>query len=241
MALRAAGTETRALSSLKPLSVTELESRTHHVQGIAIDGGSLWVSSVSTEAREGYLHQFELPRGRHLLTVPVHDGERFHAGGISLDGDSIWVPVAEYRKLSASTILTMNLRTHAVEKRFEVADHIGCVALAGNRVLGGNWDSREIYSWSRAGKLLRKQSNPNPVAYQDLKYRGGALIASGVLSREQGAVDWLDPETLALRERIVCGKTDRGTRYTNEGMDVRGGKLYLLPEDGPSRLFTFAL
>jgi hypothetical protein len=29
--------------------------------------------------------------------------------------------------------------------------------------------------------------------------------------------------------------------YTNEGMTIRGGSLYLLPEDERSRLFRFKL
>ncbi|MCZ2153431.1 MAG: DUF6454 family protein [Bryobacterales bacterium] len=242
MLLHRAGAETRDLALLKLLSVTELENHTHHVQGIVVVGGSLWVSSVFTEGREGYLHEFDLSSGRHRATIPVHDGERFHVGGIDFDGDSIWVPAAEYRKQSASTILTLDPRNREVTKRFEVADHIGCLAVVGDRVLGGNWDSKEIYSWNQAtGEILRKQQNPNQVAYQDLKYTGGALVGSGVLSRETGAIDRLDPDTLAWKTRIVCGKTDRGVRFTNEGMAIHEGRLFLLPEDGPSRLFTFQL
>ena len=41
--------------------------------------------------------------------------------------------------------------------------------------------------------------------------------------------------------RVRAGKTDRGVSLTNEGMTFRGGKLYLLPEDDPSRLFVFDL
>jgi hypothetical protein len=33
----------------------------------------------------------------------------------------------------------------------------------------------------------------------------------------------------------------RVTPYTNEGMTLRDGVLYLLPEDEPSRLFRFRL
>jgi hypothetical protein len=74
-----------------------------------------------------------------------------------------------------------------------------------------------------------------------MKYRDGWLIASGVLNQGQGAIEWLDPQSLKIAARILCARTDRGVVYTNEGMDVLGGFLYLLPEDSPSRLFVFAL
>ena len=66
-------------------------------------------------------------------------------------------------------------------------------------------------------------------------------MASGNLSRDLGAIDWIDLDRLRLLRRVTAGKTDRGVRYTNEGMAVRGDRLYLLPEDGPSRLFVFDL
>lgn len=235
----ASGQPARALSGLRRLGVTELENKTHHVQGIVVDGGTLWVSSVGD--REGFLHKFEMASGKHLVTLPVHDGKRFHVGGMDSDGGSLWVPVAEYRRESTSTMLQVDMRTLAIRSRFEVEDHIGCVAVAGERLIGGNWDSRLFYSWDRAGKPLGEQANPRQVAYQDLKFGNGALVASGNLSRDEGAIDWLDPATFELQRRIHCGKTDRGVRFTNEGMAVAEGKLYLLPEDGPSRLFVFQL
>ena len=228
----------RALSSLRRNGVTELENRTHHVQGIVVHRGMLWVSSVgmgrvSSQVRAGH--------GK----APDHDArsrrQALPCRGIDRDGDSLWVPVAEYRKNSASTVLQVEMRTLAIRGRFEVGDHIGCMAVLEDRLIGGNWDSRQFFSWDRAGKLIEKRENPHAVAYQDLKFRDGQLIASGNVSRDEGAIDWLDPAMLAVRRRIHCGKTDRGVRYTNEGMDVADGKLYLLPEDGPSRLFVFQL
>lgn len=240
LTLRSADGQTvRALSGLRQTGVTELENRTHHVQGIAVDGSKLWVSSVGE--REGFLHQFEMATGKHLATQTVQEGKRFHVGGIDHAGGSLWVPAAEYRKESSSTVLQVDMRTLAVRNRFEVDDHIGCLAVMGDRLIGGNWDSRQFYTWDEACKLLEKRTNPHAVAYQDLKFHGGMLVASGNLSRDEGAIDWLDPATLELRQRIRCGKTDRGVRFTNEGMAVADGRLYLLPEDGPSRVFSFRL
>lgn len=241
MIVQATGMKARQLSGLEELAVTELENKTHHVQGIVVENGALWVSSVSKAASAGYLHEFDLHSGRHRATVAIHDGARYHPGGMDQEEDSIWVPVAEYRRHSSSTMLKLNKKTREVTGRFEVDDHIGCVAVAGDRLIGGNWDSREFYFWNREGTLLAKKENPSKVAYQDLKFQDGMLLASGNISPDEGAIDWLDPDTLQLRKRILGGKTDRGVRFTNEGMAVVDGKLYLLPEDGPSRLFVFQL
>jgi hypothetical protein len=47
--------------------------------------------------------------------------------------------------------------------------------------------------------------------------------------------------SLKLVKRMEAGKTNRGVPFTNEGMAVGAGRLWLLPEDGPSRLFEFRL
>jgi hypothetical protein len=147
--------------------------------------------------------------------------------------------VAEYRRESTSVVQKRSQRTLAVEFQFEVADHIGCIAADADRLIGGNWDSRYFYEWDRRGRLLRRVANPTEVAYQDMKFDGARLVASGVLPDRTGAVDWLDYPSLRLVRRIVAGSTDRGLLYTREGMAIRGQRLLLLPEDSPSRLFEF--
>lgn len=224
-----------------PARTTELRGKTHHVQGIDLDETRLWVTSVDKEAKKGYLHEFALPSGELRRTVEVGAGERFHPGGIARDGESLWIPVAEYRRDSSATIQKRNAKTLALETQFEVQDHIGCVAAGPNFLVGGNWDSRTFYVWNKSGMMLRKVANPTPNGYQDLKFVDGMIVAGGLLPGKVGAVDWLEWPSLQLLRRVEAGKTDRGVPYTNEGMALRGGRLFLLPEDGPSRLFEFVL
>jgi hypothetical protein len=232
-----------ALSDLPLLKTIELKGTTHHVQGIDLDaeGTRLWVTSVDRAAKKGYLHEFSLPSGELRRTVEVGVGERFHPGGIALDGESLWIPVAEYRRDSSATIQRRNARTLELEGQFEVADHIGCVAAGAEGLIGGNWDSRIFYVWDRSGKLLRKVENPTPNGYQDLKFAGGQLVGGGLLPGKVGAIDWMEWPSLKLVKRMEAGKTSRDVPFTNEGMAVRGDRLWLLPEDGPSRLFEFGL
>jgi hypothetical protein len=211
-----------------------------HVQGIHVDGERLWVSWVDRKARTGHLGEFELATGKLVRSAAVHEGDRFHPGGIAGEGNSLWVPVAEYKPNSSAVIQKRNRDTLTLESEFAVPDHIGCVAVAGDRLYGGNWDSRMLYTWDLQGRMLEKRPNGAATSYQDLKFADGKLVGSGLRGSE-GAIDFLDPASLRLSRRIRAGKTSRGVLLTHEGMAVSGGRLYLLPEDGPSRLFIYRL
>jgi hypothetical protein len=229
------------LATLALISVTLIEPPSHHVQGIDIEGTVLWVSSVDRASRAGFLTRYELPSGRRLAHVEIQDGPRFHPGGVQIDGDYIWVPVAEYRRASSTWIQKRDKVTLALVAQFEVPDHIGCVAAADGVLWGGNWDSTHLYRWRFDGTLIDKRANPTGTKYQDIKVVAGQLVASGLSGPDTGAVDWVEPVTLQVVRRVVTGKTDRGVPYTNEGMTVRNGSLYLLPEDDHSRLFRYRL
>lgn len=212
----------------------------HHVQGIDVEDGVLWVSSVEAKAGKGYLSRVDLKTGKLLLQVQVQQGKRIHPGGIMLDGESIWIPVAEYDRDGPTNMERRNKRTLELEASFEVDDHIGCVAVGMDRVYGGSWSSRTLYEWTREGKQLRKVANPQLTSWQDMKMDGAFLMGSGQLGRQKGAVDWVSLADFSLVKQLETHATDRGYSYAHEGMTLRGGKLYFLPEDAPSRLFVFA-
>jgi hypothetical protein len=223
-----------------PERVLELQGKTYHVQGIDTDGERLWVTSVDRPTSKGYLHLFTVD-GKLEQTIEVQSGIRYHPGGLALGGDSVWLPVAEYRASSTSLIQKRNKRTLELEFEFSVADHIGCVAVTPEFIIGGNWDSKDFYVWDHSGKLIRKVTSDTGNAYQDLKFVGGKLVASGLRAGKQGAVDWLEWPSLRLSRRVAVPNTDRGVPLTQEGMTIFNGRLLLLPEDGPSRLFVFPL
>src|SRR5437879_4407525 len=215
-----------SLADFKLLRSLDLRAETYHVQGIDLDNRRLWVTSVDTPNRQGYLQEFDLATGERTRGVELAQGERFHPGGIAADGDSLWVPVAEYRRDSSSIVQKRSKRTLELEFQFAVADHIGCVAVIRDRLIGGNWDSREFYEWDRRGQLLRKVANPTRNAYQDLKVDGGRIVASGLLADRSGAIDWLEYPSLRLVRRIGAGQTSRGVPFTREGMAIRGSRLF---------------
>lgn len=224
------------------LETIALAGDTHHVQGIEVDGPALWVTAVDREQKRGLLFQYKLPGGELVRSVEIQEDARYHPGGISAAAGSIWIPVAEYVRNSTTTVQRRNQQTLQIESQFEVADHIGALAVTPEGLLGANWDGRDFYLWDLQGRLLRKFANPHPVAIQDMKFLEGRLVVGGLLlAGRSGVVDWLAWPSLELTRRVTTGQTDRGVAYTNEGMTLREGKLWLLPEDAPSRLFIFRL
>jgi Family of unknown function (DUF6454) len=221
--------------------VQMLEGTLYHVQGIALDKEHIWVTSVDAANKRGYVHQFNRATRKFERQVDVTEGALFHPGGLSVSGDSIWVPVAEYRPNSSAVLVELDKRTLAVKRRIAVADHLGCVAVTTDGLIAGNWSSRRLYVFDREGRQTRVIDNPSANQYQDIKFVDGMLVASGNLTKTTGAVDWYAWPSMKLVRSVQVGVSDKGRIYTAEGMAVEGNNLYLLPEDGPSRLFHFVL
>lgn len=219
-----------------PSRIIPLDAPLDHVQGIDTDGKLLWVTEVERRTRKALLHEFDLQTGRWLRSADLTRGKRYHPGGLASDASTLWTPVAEYRALSTTTVLRLSKRSLEVVSEFTVADHIGAIAADGDKLYGANWDARLLYEWP-SGKT---RPNPTGTRFQDMKLADGVLVGAG-LRDGGGAIEWLSLPDLKLLRRIVAGRTDRGVVFTNEGMALRGHTLYLLPEDGPSRLFVFEL
>lgn len=226
----------------------KLDGELFHVQGLEVAGGHIWVTSVDQASRKGYLHQFDRATGRLLRRLEMTDGARYHPGGISISGGSIWVPVSEYRPDSSAVLIEIDAESLAVRRRIAVADHLGCVAASGDTLVAGNWGSRLLYVFDRAtGAPVRVVPNPSSTQYQDMKFVGGQLVAGGARTLLSGAVEWIDWPSMQIRRTLRSGAVGvvrpfgRGGAYSAEGMAVEGRDLYLLPEDGPSRVFRFTL
>jgi hypothetical protein len=225
----------------KPEKIIPLQGETNHVQGIDTDGTHLWVTSVDRPTGKGFLRIFSLADGHLEKSIELQDGDRFHPGGIAVDANSVWIPVAEYRANSTAVIQQRNKRTLEIEFQFSVPDHIGCVAVTPDLIVGGNWDSRDLYVWDHRGALIRRVASATANAYQDLKVVAGSLVASGTMAGAKGAIDWLNLDSFRLERRLAVLNTDRGEPFTREGMSIFNDRLWLLPEDAPSRLFIFPL
>jgi hypothetical protein len=223
------------------VAVLDLRGELFHVQGVDLDRDHIWVTSVDVENKRGYIHQFDRTTGAFERRREISDGPRYHPGGISVQGDSIWVAVAEYKPNSTGVLEEIDKKSLTVRRRIFVADHLGCVAVSDRTLVAGNWDSRLLYVFDRNGRQIRVVENPSRTRFQDIKFADGKLVGSGDLTSRAGAIEWFawpSLKPLAIRH---SGTTDRGNSYTREGMALHGPDLFLVPEDGPSRLFHFKL
>ena len=224
------------------VDILPLDGELFHVQGVDLDSRRIWITSVDLTARKAYLHEFDRRTGKALRRLELTDGPRYHPGGFSLHGNSIWVAIAEMRPNSSATLAEIDTDTLRIRRRIHVADHLGCVAVSGDTLIAGNWDSRLLRIFDLpSGKQVRAVPSPSATAYQDIKLVGGQLVASGVVTPLSGTIDWIDLPSMKLARSSHTGVTDRARPYTGEGMALKGRDLFLVPEDGPSRLFHFRL
>jgi hypothetical protein len=239
---------TDGIEQARLVGALQLEGELFHVQGLELDRRRIWVTSVDQEKRKGYIHEFDRRTGKLLRRRELTDGARYHPGGISLSGRSIWVPVAELKPNSSAILLELDADSLRVRRKIRVADHLGCVAASGRTLVAGNWDSELLYIFDLADNgRVRTVPNPSATHHQDMKFVDGQLVAGGSLTLWSGAVDWIDWPSMKLRRTLRSGAIGpvrplgRGGPYTGEGMAIEGRELYVVPEDGPSRVFHFRL
>jgi hypothetical protein len=236
------------IESARLLSVLKLDGELFHVQGLALRDGRIWVTSVDRDRRKGYIHEFDRATGKFLRRLDLTDGERYHPGGISMSGGSIWVPVAEMKPNSSAALVEIDADTLTIRRKVYLADHVGCIAASGDRLVAGNWNTRLLYIIDLNDHApVRVIQNPSRTRYQDMQFIDGQLVASGYRSLWSGTVDWIDWPSMKLTRTLRAGAIGpvrpfgRGGPYTGEGMAIEGRELYVVPEDGPSRLFHFRL
>jgi hypothetical protein len=237
-----------AIEQTRLLGTLELTGELFHVQGLELDARRIWVTSVDQTNRQGYIHEFDRRTGKLLRRLELTDGARYHPGGISISGGSIWVPVAELRPNSSAVLIEVDADSLKIRRKIHVPDHLGCVAASGATLVAGNWDSETLYIFDlRSNAPARTVPNPSATRYQDMKFVDGQLVAGGSLNLWSGTVDWIDWPSMKLSRTLQAGAVGpvrplgRGGPYTGEGMAIEGRDLYVIPEDGPSRLFHFRL
>lgn len=236
-----------AIEDARLVGALKLDGEIFHVQGLEVAQGHIWVTSVDRANHRGYIHEFDRATGRFLRRLDLTDGARYHPGGISISDGSIWVPVAENRPNSSAVLIQIDAATMQVRRRIHVADHLGCIAAEGDRLIAGNWNSRMLYVLNLRDAQVRVVPNPSRTRYQDMKLVDGQLVAGGYRSLWSGTVDWIDLGSMTVSRTLRAGAIGpvrpfgRGGPYTGEGMAIEGRELYVLPEDGPSRVFHFRL
>lgn len=235
----------------RPISTVEhwgLELPAHHVQGLSVSLKDFWISTVDRRARKGWVFRVDRESLKVVASRDVTLGPQYHPGGIQEIKGALWVPVAEYRPKSTTTVLKLDPQTLETLSSFAVDDHLGATASDGEeKIWGLNWDSRQVYIFDLAGKLIEKRDNPTGVAYQDIDYCDGLLFACGATKIDDKripVVDGLDPKTCELQTRYeLRGESrDGDSNFSREGFAKLYSDFFLLPDDGPqSTVYRFPL
>ena len=165
-----------------------LEVPVYHPQGMTKVDGHFFVSAVEVIERlpsdpgpkrervqgSGKGHLFKFDENGNLIDKTIlGDGSIYHPGGIDYDGKYLWVPVAEYRPNSRSIVYRVDPVDLKSREAFRVDDHIGALVYNHRDLLihGVSWGSREFYTWTPSGDLVRRSDNGNHyVDYQDCQF-----------------------------------------------------------------------
>lgn len=222
---------------------------THHVQGIARTGDTVFISTTDRRSRSGYLLKIDVSGGTGDLvaSLSLREGGRIHPGGITLDGDRILVPLAHTKDRPDSFILSIDPSTLEIDRIFTVPTHIGAIASDGiGALFGADYDTKRLFVWSMAGAEILTLPNPTSIAYQDMEWYQERLYCSGVDKRNRslGRVDVYRYDgsraTLTVERSIPLPPIDDKTNLGREGMTIWSGMLLFLPEDDErTTLYSF--
>ncbi len=208
--------------------------------------------------------------GRLLRSIRLGDGAMYHPGGIDFDGHDIWVSVAEYRPDSRSIVYTVDPETLHATEVFRFEDHLGAIVhdRASQQLIAVSWGSRRIYRWyTEETDGQWRPVNPdapetilNPahyIDYQDMQLVPDTpyLLCSGIANfrrpgkgnkeLELGGIDLLYLVDLKPAHMLPISLwTDSGLSMMHNPfyLDFSEGRLrlFVVPEDGQSTLYTFA-
>ncbi|GGG66311.1 hypothetical protein GCM10011374_32980 [Kocuria dechangensis] len=243
-----------------------LDFDTFHPQGMTLVGEHIFISSVEIieptqkhpapvdgtdrTAGRGQGHVFVVTReGELVKDIELGEGDVYHPGGIDFDGESVWVPVAEYRPDSRSIVYSIDPETFEVTEQFRYDDHVGGVVRDERtcRIHGVSWGSRDLFTWSRTGRIQDVVANESHmVDHQDCEYSGGVTqICTGVTNLatpeggtyELGGIALLDLKTdrvlheLPVQEFSTAGHsvTRNPVAFEAEGDTLR---MFAAPDDG---------
>ncbi len=220
-------------NGLELLDSDALNFPTYHVQGLAVTEDIYYVTSIDLDNDRAWL--FTVDRDSLALQEQkeLTEGTLIHPGGIELDGTYLWIPNAEYDSDGPAKILALDPQSLEVSRTFTVSAHISLIASNGtDRLYGTDWASANFYVWDWDGNPIEIVASPTDVDYQDCQFVDPYLVCGGY-EGDSGAIDIIDPGSWTLVHRINVGVTSLGHPLTREGLSFFGGRIYLLPEDGP--------
>jgi hypothetical protein len=194
-----------------------------------------------------------------LSAIDTSKANLDHPGGFDRDEYGVfWIPLSTSHRRGPTVILGLKLNdgnlpsdVSELHKSFEFPDHVGALGCLGDgRLLAANWDTKTVYLIdSSSGEVEEEIAHDRffgdakgiHLAVQDWKFDAGSklVIAGGIdkssirkPGQSDAVVAWIDPELRKIRKLIRLDRRNGVARpLTNEGMSVRSGELFLIPED----------
>ncbi len=182
-----------------------------------------------------------------------------HPGGFDRDERGVfWIPLSTSHRQGPTLVVGIELRNgklpadcSKITKSFQVSDHLGAICCLGkDRLLAANWDTKTVYLIDSSSATISEQvpqseffGNAKGVrlAVQDWKFDPLAklVIAGGIDKSPErkptesvAVVAWIDPILRKITRLIrLDPQADVARPLTNEGLALRNGRLFLLPED----------
>jgi hypothetical protein len=224
-------------------------------------------NGVDRDAGAGVGHLFKFDsKGNLIADLKLGEGTMYHPGGIDFDGKFIWVSVAEYRPNSRSIVYRVDPMTMKTTEVFRFADHLGGIVHNTDKhtLHAVSWGSRWFYRWTldAKGRVTNKippaklrQRNPSfYVDHQDCKYlERGEMLCGGLSNYQRGSTKFslggLELIDLVSHRPIYQLPlelwTESGLPMTQNPFWMepteRGLRVYFMPEDQRSTLYSFVV
>lgn len=249
-----------------------LKFDTYHPQGMVHVGDHYFMTSVqilqptvhcnpacggydrTPGAGIGHVFEFDA-QGNLLHDLTLHQDNMYHAGGLDYDGRYLYVPLAEYRPHSHAIVYRVDPTNWTTSVVTTVNDHIGSVTVdpVRHRLIGGNWGSRNFYSWNNQGQVVRVNDNPEQfIDYQDChNLVADKMVCGGIAEfpingkkTELGGLALIGLKDLAVTNTVPFSPTSPGGHVGTRNpiwAQSNGNRLELqvVADDDTSVLQTF--
>lgn len=156
-----------------------------HTQGVTLTQHYVFTSCIQLFPIKALLLRYPIPPHFPSAETPFQKPEiidlsfdtMLHPSGLDHDESCVWNASAHYRPFFAtSKISCIDPNSLKILNSFEVNDHIGTLAVMGDKLVLMNWGSEKIYLFSKRGKKLSEHKNPSGKAYQDCRGKDASNI-----------------------------------------------------------------
>ena len=219
------------------------------------ESGYLYIYPRHGRAGRDPVHHYdlaELARLRATACAPLDDALLNHPSGIHLQGTLLHVAIAPSANRGPTCVFTLDLEDPSnpvVVGAARIEDHIGAVVqLPGGNLIGFNWGSEDTWRLESGGFArlvpVREELNgqvAEKLHIQDCDLEDDTLYCTHNDNQQDNllkiyAADAFDSGGETLKPLAInlprLGSLHGGS---HEGIAVRDGRLFLLPDDGDER------